>query len=123
MKVVVEVPRIVDAPLKTTVPALLVNVPLFEKSPANVNVPVVEVEVNVPALIVRLLILTFAAPKANVPAPAFVKLTVDGVIAPPIVNVLAVVVMVGSLEITTAPVPKFRLFVPVKVKFPLICIG
>ncbi len=122
LKVVVEVPRIVDAPLNTTVPALLVNVPLLEKFPANVNVP--EVEVNEPALIVRLLILTFAVPKANVPAPDFVILTVVGVITPLILSVEATVFIVGLPAITVAPVPRFSvLAAPMYVKSPWICNG
>jgi hypothetical protein len=122
LKVVVDVPRIVDAPLNTTVPKLLVNVPLLEKSPANVNVP--EVEVNAPALIVRLLILTFVVPKANVPAPDFVRLTVVGVIGPLIESVEATVFIVGLPEITVAPVPRFSvLAAPMYVKLPWICKG
>ena len=124
LKVVVDVPEIVETPLRTTVPVLLVNVPLLLKFPANVNVP--EVEVNVPALMVRSFILTAAVPNAKVPAPALVKLKALELITPPMVKTLAVVVMVGFVarRIATAPVPRFNvLAAPMYVKFPWICNG
>ena len=57
--------------------------------------------------------------RVNRPAPALVRVPLP-VMAPPTVRVLAAVelVMVRLLFIVTAPVPRFRLLEPVKVKFP-----
>ena len=60
--------------------------------------------------------------RVRVPAPAFVKLLLP-LMAPPTVNVLAVVVTVGLAVKVTAPVPKSRLFDPVKVKLPFQVCG
>ena len=51
-----------------------------------------EVDVSVPALIVRLDKETLLLPRVNVPDPAFVKLYELPDIAPPIVRVLALTV-------------------------------
>ena len=55
--------------------------------------------------------------RTKVPAPALVsvRLALRSPMSPPSVKVLAVTVRVALLVSVTAPVPKVRLFVPVKV--------
>ncbi len=67
-----------------------------------------DVAIKVPALIVRLFSEMALLPKLSVPAPDFVRLAADDRV-PPIVSVLAEVVIFLSAVIVTAPVPKLRL--------------
>ena len=63
---------------------------------------------------------TLMAPfKTRAPAPAFVRVEDEPVTEPPTVRVLAETVAVRLPVRVTAPVPRFRLFVPVKVKSPV----
>ncbi len=50
--------------------------------------------------------------------PAFVRLSPAPLMTPPTVRVLALTVTVRLAFIVTAPVPRFKLFVPAKVKLP-----
>ena len=92
------------------------NVPLLLKLPAKLNVP--EVEVRVPAFIVKLFNVTALLLKLSVPLPAFVKLKVLWFIVPPTVNVLALTVTCLLALNVTLPVPRFNALLPVKVKSP-----
>ena len=61
----------------------------------------------------------FAPESTRVPVPALVSaLPVPLAITPPAVRVPAEVVIVGVAFNVTLPVPRFRLFEPVKVKLP-----
>ena len=71
------------------------------------NVKTFEVDVKLPALIVRLFRETALLAKLSVPAPNFVRLEADEIV-PPMVSVLADTVMFLSALIVTAPVPKFK---------------
>ena len=63
---------------------------------------------------------TLTAPfKTRLPAPAFVRVEDEPVTRPPTVSVLPETVSVRLPVRVTAPVPRFRLFVPVKVKSPV----
>ena len=101
-------------PFKLTVPPLCVKVPLLEKLPAKFRVP--DVEVRVPALMLSPFSVTVLLPKLRVPAPALVKVLVASEMAPPSVSVFAVVVICRAAFMLIAPAPRFKLFVPVKVK-------
>ena len=118
LKVVAEEPLIDCAvPQNITVPLLGLKLALFVKLPAKVSV--FEVEVKLPPLRVRLFNETALLPKLSVPAPPNTVRLVDGAeMAPPMVSVFAVTVICLLAFRVVAPVPKFKLFVPAKLKSP-----
>ena len=59
-----------------------------------------------------------APESVSVPAPAFVRLKPLPLMTPPTVRLLAFTVTVRLAPKVTAPVPRFKLCVPVKVKLP-----
>ena len=107
--------------VNVTVPLLCVNVPLFKKLPAKLIVP--EVEMSVPALIIKPLRVTALPPKLSEPDPAFVKLLVLSLIIPPTVSVPALTVICRSALNVTVPVPKLRFRLPTKMKSAFIANG
>ena len=109
-------PLIVKVPLPkapalliSKVPALKVSPPLKVLMADSVNVPAETL--TFPVLVCTALL------SSNVPEPALPKLKAP-LIIPPSVNVLAVTVTVGDAPKVTAPVPRFKLDEPVKVKLP-----
>ena len=65
--------------------------------------------------------LALAPLRISVPAPALVRPNVLPPIAPPTVRLPPFTVTVRLALIVTAPVPRFRSLVPVKVKLPFQC--
>ena len=94
--------------LSMVVPALIVNVPATVPRALELLIS------NVPPLKVTPLVKVLTPDKISVPDPASVRLCVP-LIIPPSVKVLAVIVTVGSELKVTAPVPKFKLELPVNV--------
>ena len=94
------------------------SVPAVPVSAGSVTVETLEPKPRVPAVTAKPPTLT-APLRTRVPAPAFVRVEDVPVSAPPTVSVLPVTVTVRLPERVTAPVPRFRLFVPVKAKSPV----
>jgi len=106
----VPVPRAVALLISRIAPASKVTPPVKVLAPAKVRVPAESV--TFPDVV------PITPFNTKVPAPADVKLSVAPPMAPPIVNVpvLLVTVTVGEAPKVTAPVPRFKLLLPVKVK-------
>jgi len=119
------------------VPPLIVNVPptaprawvllTSRVAPASKVTPPLKVlapdKVKVPAESVIDPVVTPTIPlSTKVPEPAVVKLSPAPPIAPPSVKIPALVVTVYPLPFkVTAPVPRFKLLLPVKAKLPFQC--
>jgi len=96
--------------LSIVVPASMVNVPV-PKAPALLMS-------RVPALNVSPPLKLLLPDKISVPAPALVMLSPEPEMIPPTVKVSALTVTVGLAFKVTAPSPRFKLLLPVKVKLP-----
>ena len=95
--------------LSIVVPDAIVNVPAVVPNAAAALILIV------PALCATPPVKVLVPESVNAPDPAFVSLK-PPLTTPPSVNVLAEVVMVVAAANAVAPVPKFKLFVPVNVK-------
>ena len=107
--------------MKVTVPLLFVKVLLLLKLPFKVKV--LDVAVRIPALMVSPFKVIALLPKLSVPVPDLVRLYVPCEIIPPMVKAPVVVVILRFPFIVTMPIPRFKAFVPAKVKSPFKASG